>query len=128
MIFGCVGERDHSKRRIMGQVAARYSDLCILTTDNCRSENPKEILNEIEEGFSIVTDYIEILDRAKAIRYAILNSKEDDTILITGKGNEQRQIIGDQVLYFNEKEIIARALKELSRRLKIPYQEERVWL
>ena len=58
---------------------------------------------------------MEILDRETAIRYAILSSKENDTILITGKGHEQRQIIGDTVYYFNEREIISVALRERSR-------------
>lgn len=115
MVFGCVGERDHTKRSKMGEIAAQYCDLCILTTDNCRSEDPEKIISYIKEGFCKVGGtYIEILDRAKAIRYAILNSKENDTILITGKGHEQQQIIGDRVMYFNEKDVIARALEELT--------------
>jgi UDP-N-acetylmuramoyl-L-alanyl-D-glutamate--2,6-diaminopimelate ligase len=115
LVFGCVGERDHSKRSLMGEIAEQYCDLCVLTTDNCRSEDPSEILNDIKQGFKKVNrSYIEILDRAEAIRYAIINSKENDTIIITGKGHEQRQIIGDNVMYFDEKEIIAQALEEIS--------------
>lgn len=117
MVFGCVGERDQSKRSKMGRIAAQYSTLSVLTTDNCRSEDPKKIVNKIKEGFDKVNGkYIEILDRKEAIRYAILNSKENDIVLITGKGHEQQQIIGNKVMYFNEKEIIADALKELAEK------------
>ncbi|WP_432666583.1 UDP-N-acetylmuramoyl-L-alanyl-D-glutamate--2,6-diaminopimelate ligase [Wukongibacter baidiensis] len=116
MVFGCVGERDQTKRSKMGNIAAQYCDLAVLTTDNCRSENPQKIINEIKKGLRETNGrYIEILNREEAIRYAILNSKENDTILITGKGHERKQIIGEHVMYFNEKEIIARALEELSR-------------
>lgn len=115
MVFGCVGERDHTKRSKMGKIAARYCDLAVLTTDNCRSENPQEIINDIKAGFSKKYErYVEILDRAEAIRYAIRSSKENDIILITGKGHEQQQIIGDYAMYFDEKEIIANVLQELS--------------
>ncbi len=113
IVFGCVGERDRSKRSVMGRIAAEYCDLCILTTDNCRLEDPGEIIEEIKRGIPHGAKYIEILDRAEAIRYAILNSRENDTILITGKGHERRQIIGDEVFYFNEAEIVEQARKEL---------------
>ena len=115
LVFGCVGERDHSKRKIMGEIAARYSDLCVLTTDNCRSEDPQVIINNIKEGFSEQTPYVEILDREVAIQYALANAQKDDTILITGKGHERQQIIGNQVNYFNEKAIIKDALSELTK-------------
>ncbi|WP_353892865.1 UDP-N-acetylmuramoyl-L-alanyl-D-glutamate--2,6-diaminopimelate ligase [Proteinivorax hydrogeniformans] len=114
IVFGCVGERDYTKRSKMGQIAQRYCDLSILTTDNCRSEDPKSIVNEIKKGFNKGDKpYIEILDREEAIRYAIINSSKEDTIIITGKGHEKRQIIGDKTIYFNEREIAKQALKEL---------------
>ncbi|MGI6141165.1 MAG: UDP-N-acetylmuramoyl-L-alanyl-D-glutamate--2,6-diaminopimelate ligase [Caldicoprobacterales bacterium] len=119
MVFGCVGERDQSKRSVMGEIASRYSDLCILTTDNCRSENPKDIIEQIKKGFSIGTNYVEILDREAAIRYAILNSKENDTILVTGKGHEKKQVIGNITFYFDERKIVDTALKDLSRQMGI---------
>ncbi|MGV8980643.1 UDP-N-acetylmuramoyl-L-alanyl-D-glutamate--2,6-diaminopimelate ligase [Clostridium sp.] len=112
LVFGCVGERDHTKRSQMGKIAEQYCDLCVLTTDNCRSEDPSEIINDIKQGFKNVNrSYIEILDRSEAIRYAIINSKKNDTIIITGKGHDKRQIIGDNVMYFDEKEIILQALE-----------------
>jgi len=115
IIFGCVGERDHTKRSKMGEITEQYCDLCVLTTDNCRSEDPNSILTDIKQGFKKGNKaYIEILDRAEAIRYAIVNSREHDTIIITGKGHEQRQIIDENVMYFNEREIIAKALEEIS--------------
>ncbi|WP_350343162.1 UDP-N-acetylmuramoyl-L-alanyl-D-glutamate--2,6-diaminopimelate ligase [Proteinivorax tanatarense] len=114
IIFGCVGERDYTKRSKMGKIAERYCDLCVLTTDNCRSEDPKDILYDIKKGFTEGNKpYIEILDREEAIRYAIINSREDDTIIITGKGHEKRQIFGKRTIYFNEREIVEQALKEL---------------
>jgi UDP-N-acetylmuramoyl-L-alanyl-D-glutamate--2,6-diaminopimelate ligase len=123
MVFGSDGERDHSKRSVMGEIAAAYCGMCVLTTDHCRSEDPHEIANDIKRGFPVGMDFVEILDREEAIRYAILNSRENDTILITGKGHEHRQIIGDQTLYFNEKEIISQALDDLSRRIYSPIQQ-----
>lgn len=114
LVFGCVGERDHAKRSLMGKIAEQYCDLCVLTTDNCRSEDPSEILNDIKQGFKNVNrSYIEIIDRAEAISYAIINSKKNDTIIITGKGHDKRQIIGDNVMHFDEKKIIAQALESL---------------
>lgn len=119
MVFGCVGERDKTKRKVMGQIVAKYSDECILTTDNCRSEDPREIISQIKEGFNKDTKYIEILDRAEAIRYAIFNSREGDTILITGKGHEHIQVIGNKAIYFNEKEIVKSALDVLLTRPRL---------
>lgn len=119
MVFGCVGERDQSKRSIMGEIASRYSDLCILTTDNCRSEDPRDIIDQIKKGFSFGANHVEILDREKAIRYAIFQSKENDTILITGKGHEHSQIIGNRTFYFNERDIVTKALNDQARLMNI---------
>ncbi len=113
LVFGCVGERDPSKRGVMGRIAEKYCDLCILTTDNCRSENPVDIIEDIKRGFINKNNYIEILDRAEAIRYAIANSRKYDTVIITGKGHDKRQIIGNNVMPFDEKEVILKALKEI---------------
>ncbi|MEG6615986.1 UDP-N-acetylmuramoyl-L-alanyl-D-glutamate--2,6-diaminopimelate ligase [Peptococcaceae bacterium 1198_IL3148] len=126
IVFGCVGERDHTKRCKMGEIAERYCDLCVLTTDNCRSEQPRDIINEIKKGFKKANSYIEILDRAEAIRHAILTSKENDTIIITGKGHEKCQIIGSDVMYFNEREIVTKALDELPESFYIP-SPDMVW-
>ena len=117
MVFGSAGERDRSKRSVMGEIAARYSDLCILTTDDCRSEDPQDIIDQIKKGFPAGTGYVEILDREEAIRYAILNCRENDTILIAGKGHELRQIIGNQAFYLNEREVVEAALKEREQRM-----------
>ena len=115
IVFGCVGERDRTKRSVMGKIAEQYCDLCVLTTDNCRSEDPEKIIDDIKQGFiNGSKSYIEILDRAEAIRHAILHSIEKDTIIITGKGHERRQIIGDSVMTFNEREIIEGVLNEIS--------------
>ncbi len=127
IVFGCVGERDQSKRSIMGSVASKLCDLSILTTDNCRSENPAEIIEDIKKGFSR-PNYIEILDREEAIRYAVLNSKKDDTILITGKGHEKRQIIGDKIYYFDEHEIINKAINEFNNNKSILYENEDLYV
>ncbi|WP_426348512.1 UDP-N-acetylmuramoyl-L-alanyl-D-glutamate--2,6-diaminopimelate ligase [Alloiococcus sp. CFN-8] len=115
IVFGCVGERDRTKRSVMGKIAEQYCDLCVLTTDNCRSEDPEKIIDDIKRGFINGSEsYIEILDRAEAIRHAILHSVDRDTIIITGKGHERRQIIGNNVMTFNEREIIDNVLKEIS--------------
>jgi UDP-N-acetylmuramoyl-L-alanyl-D-glutamate--2,6-diaminopimelate ligase len=123
LVFGCVGERDHSKRSKMGEIAERYCNLCVLTTDNCRSEDPQNIISDIKKGFKDEKSYIEILDREEAIRHAILYSMENDTIIITGKGHEKRQIIGSNVMYFNEREIAEKALQELSTSCYIPVEK-----
>ncbi|MTI66574.1 MAG: UDP-N-acetylmuramoyl-L-alanyl-D-glutamate--2,6-diaminopimelate ligase [Firmicutes bacterium] len=112
IIFGCGGDRDKTKRPVMGEIAAKNTDLCIVTTDNPRSEDPKEIMKDIVKGIEKVNgNYITVESREDAIKYAIENHKAKDVILLVGKGHETYQIIGENVYPFNEREIVLDILK-----------------
>lgn len=117
MVFGCGGDRDRTKRPIMGAVSARLSDYTVLTSDNPRSEEPQAILNDIEAGVSPLIGkdkYTVIADRRDAIGIALKMAKPQDTVLIAGKGHETYQIVGDKVLPFDDRE----SARELLRQLK----------
>ena len=104
VICGCGGERDKSKRPEMAQIAVKYSDRSIFTSDNPRSEDPEQILREMEEGVAITDNYMKIVDRDNAIKTAVMLSKAGDIIVVAGKGHESYQIIGSQKFDFNDKE------------------------
>jgi len=110
-LFGCGGDRDRSKRSLMGAIASRLSDLVIITSDNCRTENCADIIDEIMLGFDKSCPHVRIDDRRKAIVYAIQNAEKGDIILLCGKGHEEYEInaLGKQP--FSEREIVAEALK-----------------
>ncbi len=105
VVFGCGGNRDKTKRSLMGQIAARLADTVIITDDNPRNEDPKLIRAEIISGIE-KADYTEIANREEAIKYGINNLKQDDILLIAGKGHENYQIIGDKKLPFDDAEIV----------------------
>ncbi|WCR57524.1 UDP-N-acetylmuramoyl-L-alanyl-D-glutamate--2,6-diaminopimelate ligase [Rickettsia asembonensis] len=105
VVFGCGGNRDKTKRSLMGQIAARLADNVIITDDNPRHEDPKLIRAEIISGIE-KADYTEIANREEAIKYGINNLKQDDILLIAGKGHENYQIIGDKKLPFDDAEIV----------------------
>lgn len=114
-VFGCGGDRDKTKRSIMGEVSGKLSDFTVITSDNPRSERPEEIIEQIEEGINrIVGDdrYVKISDRRAGIEYAIQIAKKGDIVLIAGKGHETYQIIGDRVLAFDDKEVAKKALEK----------------
>ncbi len=112
VLFGCGGDRDKGKRPIMGKTAADLADFVIVTSDNPRTEPPDEIIKEIVAGMEdSKTPRIVIEDRKKAIEYAINNAKENDTIVLAGKGHETYQILKDGKIHFDEREIVAEILK-----------------
>ena len=113
VVFGCGGERDRTKRPLMGEVAVRESDCAIVTSDNPRSEDPIAIIKEIEEGMEGVEHKVEV-DRRKAIRLALLEAKEGDTVLIAGKGHETYQTIGTTVHPFDDRVVTKELLHELN--------------
>lgn len=116
-VFGCGGDRDRTKRPIMGAASARLSDYTVITSDNPRSEEPLAILGDIEAGVSPLIGkdkYTVIPDRREAIGYALKMAKGQDTVLIAGKGHETYQIVGDKVLPFDDRE----AARELLAQLK----------
>jgi len=113
VIFGCGGDRDKTKRPRMAKVAEQLADLVIVTSDNPRTENPSDIIDQIVSGFenpAASTIKIEP-DRKKAIELAIRTAQKDDTILIAGKGHENYQIIGKQKFPFSDKQIALDLLK-----------------
>ncbi|AAY61219.1 UDP-N-acetylmuramyl-tripeptide synthetase family protein [Rickettsia felis str. Pedreira] len=109
VVFGCGGNRDKTKRSLMGQIAARLADNVIITDDNPRHEDPKLIRAEIISGIE-KADYTEIANREEAIKYGINNLKQDDILLIAGKGHENYQIIGDKKLPFDDAEIVRKLM------------------
>jgi UDP-N-acetylmuramoyl-L-alanyl-D-glutamate--2,6-diaminopimelate ligase len=113
-VFGCGGDRDRTKRPIMGEIAGRYSDITIITSDNPRSEDPETIIDEIEAGIQPVTaDYMKIPDRRKAIVHAIREADPDDVVIIAGKGHETYQQIKDETIHFDDMEEAIKAIKEV---------------
>ena len=99
-IFGCGGDRDRGKRPEMGGIASELADVAIVTNDNPRTEEPSEIVRDIVAGMQDEPQVIE--DRGAAIAYAIREASDEDTILIAGKGHEDKQIIGNQALPFSD--------------------------
>lgn len=104
-VFGCGGDRDKGKRSLMGQAASMFSDRTVLTNDNPRSEDPSSILDSILAGMNRPPDAV-IEDRQSAIKFAIDSAGAEDTVLIAGKGHENRQLISDQELPFNDREVV----------------------
>lgn len=112
-MFGCGGDRDTGKRFQMGEIAGRYSDYVIVTSDNPRSEDPEDITARIEEGvYSTGASYSVIPDRKKAIRKAAVLARKNTLIIVTGKGHEKYQIIGDKKLPFDDVRILKEFLEE----------------
>lgn len=125
-VFGCGGDRDRDKRPLMGQIAARRADLLVVTSDNPRSEDPVDIISQIAAGIDAEEiscyqaadlpkelsgkGYVIEPDRKKAIHLAVRVSRNDDVILIAGKGHETYQIVKNQKLPFDDREIAAFAL------------------
>lgn len=111
-VFGCGGDRDRTKRAPMGQRAAEFSDVVILTSDNPRTEDPAVIAADVEIGLSrTARPYQKILDRREAIHAAIREAKAGDVVMIAGKGHEDYQIIGTEVLPFSDREVAHEALQ-----------------
>jgi len=107
-LFGCGGDRDRAKRPIMGEIAGRYSDYCIITSDNPRSEDPTAIMKAIEEGVAKSgCEYRMIESRREAIWQALLMGEPGDVIVLAGKGHETYQEINGVKSHFDEKEIVA---------------------
>jgi UDP-N-acetylmuramoyl-L-alanyl-D-glutamate--2,6-diaminopimelate ligase len=123
-VFGCGGDRDRTKRPLMGMVAARLSDVVVITSDNPRSESPEAIIDEIKRGIPAgeaaasgrVPDVRTVVDRAEAIERAIGSARAGDVVLVAGKGHEKTQQIGARVLAFDDAEVSRAALARRSGR------------
>ena len=114
VVFGAGGNRDKAKRPIMGEVVAKHADICIVTSDNPRFENPDKIIEDIIVGVERVKgNYVAIVDRKEAIKYALLNAEPKDTILLAGKGHETYTIIEDKIIPFDEKQIVLDILRDM---------------
>ena len=113
-VFGCGGDRDSSKRPQMGEIAGNIADFTIITSDNPRTEVPEAIVADIEEGIKRTSgEYIKIVDRRSAIKYALENAQKGDIIVLAGKGDETYQIFKDKTIKFDEREVVSELLKEL---------------
>ncbi|PCJ61219.1 MAG: UDP-N-acetylmuramoyl-L-alanyl-D-glutamate--2,6-diaminopimelate ligase [Planctomycetota bacterium] len=110
VVFGCGGDRDRKKRPLMGAVSEQYGDRIILTNDNPRTEDPLDIIEEVEKGFTTKSFNI-IPDRKQAIEFAISNADDQDIVMILGKGHEDYQILGDRTIEFDDR-IVAKAALE----------------
>jgi UDP-N-acetylmuramoyl-L-alanyl-D-glutamate--2,6-diaminopimelate ligase len=116
-VFGCGGDRDTTKRPLMGMVAARLSDIVIITSDNPRSEDPARIVDDIRRGITPASgagrqaEVWTVVDRAEAIDRAVSMASEGDLVLVAGKGHEKYQQIGDRVLPFDDVAVARDALK-----------------
>jgi len=105
-VFGCGGDRDTTKRPLMGNIAQKLSDIAIVTSDNPRTEEPKAIIEDILKGLDTNKEnYKVVIDRKEAIERAIEMAKKDDIVIIAGKGHENYQIIGKVKHHFDDKEI-----------------------
>ena len=113
-VFGCGGDRDKTKRPIMGGIAEKYSDIVIVTSDNPRTEDPEEIIKDIAVGLTKENHTVEI-HREKAIEKAISLAEKNDIILIAGKGHENYQVIGREKIHFDDKEEVIKAIKKLNK-------------
>jgi len=112
-LFGCGGEKDRTKRPVMGEVSGRLSDLTILTNDNPRKEDPLRIIGDVVVGLQKTSGkYLIELDREKAIAMAIREASTDDIVLLAGKGHETEQILADHTIAWDDGEMARQALRE----------------
>jgi UDP-N-acetylmuramyl-tripeptide synthetase len=118
VVFGCGGDRDKTKRPIMGRAVAREADLPVVTSDNPRTEEPQSILDMITAGVREVRrdGFLVEIDRRKAIRLALAEACPGDVVVIAGKGHEDYQIVGKTKHHFDDREEAKSALEELARR------------
>ena len=118
LVFGCGGDRDPSKRPVMGKIASDMADHTVITSDNCRSENRNAIIEDIMRGFDRTKPHSVIPDRSDAIRYAVMNADDGDTVLLCGKGHENYEITADGMRPFDEVQITISAIEEKQLRMK----------
>lgn len=111
-LFGCGGNRDRTKRPLMGAVAAKWSDLTVVTSDNPRFERPGDIIDDILTGIPSGTPTAVIPDRTDAIRWVLEHAQAGDTVLLAGKGHETYQIVNGSVFPYDERQIVAEVLSQ----------------
>ena len=113
-VFGCGGDRDRGKRPIMGSITEKKSDIAIVTSDNPRSEDPDDIIDDIRKGLK-GNNHIIIPDRKKAIYTAVEKARKNDIVLIAGKGHEDYQILKEKTIHFDDREIALQAIREMGK-------------
>ena len=116
VVFGCGGDRDRTKRPIMGRIGAERADIVVLTSDNPRTEDPAAILDEVETGVLPVIGekpYEKLVDRRTAIFHAVQTARAGDTVVILGKGHENYQILKDGTIHFDDRETAREAIRGL---------------
>jgi len=122
-LFGCGGDRDKTKRPVMGKIATELSDLTVITSDNPRTEVPQDIINDILSGIDRSnTTYITIENRHEAICKTLDGLEAGDVLILAGKGHETYQILGNEKIYFDDREVVAEYIKNLrveSRKITI---------
>lgn len=114
-VFGCGGDRDKSKRPIMGETAALNSDFLVITSDNPRTEDPDKIIDDIVPGVEKTNvPYVRITNRKEAISYAINHAEPNDVILLAGKGHEDYQVLGTKKIDFDERAVVKQILNDIN--------------
>ena len=113
-VFGCGGDRDRGKRPKMGSIVERKSDIAIVTSDNPRTEDPAAIIEDIKEGLE-GKNYMIIPDRKEAIYMAVELAQKKDIVLIAGKGHEDYQILKEETIHFDDREVVLQAIEELGK-------------
>lgn len=112
VLFGCGGDRDRTKRAVMGRIATRDADLTVITSDNSRTERSDDIINDIMMGVLPSSAYSVIKDRKKAIEYVIMNADDDDVIVLAGKGHEDYEDVNGEKRFFDERRIVLDAIEK----------------
>lgn len=121
-VFGCGGNRDIEKRKVMGEIAGKYSNFTIITSDNPRDEEPNKIISQIEEGIKLTKGLYKIIpNRKEAIEFAMKIAWKNDTIILAGKGHEKYQEIKKKKLPFDEREIVKKAAENMPGKNEISY-------
>jgi UDP-N-acetylmuramoyl-L-alanyl-D-glutamate--2,6-diaminopimelate ligase len=114
VVFGCGGDRDKTKRPKMGNIAVHNADYVIVTSDNPRTEDPRAIIDDILEGTVGVRTPLKVIEnRIEAIKYAVSIARTGDIVVLAGKGHETYQILKDETIHLDEREIVNEALSEL---------------
>jgi UDP-N-acetylmuramoyl-L-alanyl-D-glutamate--2,6-diaminopimelate ligase len=112
-VFGCGGDRDRTKRPLMGRISGSLADYTVITSDNPRTEEPEAIISQIEEGIKTTSGrYVCITDRREAIRHALSGAQAGDVVVLAGKGHETYQIFADRTIHFDEREVVRDILEE----------------
>ena len=122
VVFGAGGDRDRAKRPEMGATAERLADRVIVTSDNPRSEDPQQIIDDIIEGMSRAPDLSDP-DRRTALRHAVATARRGDVVVIAGKGHERSQIIGNRRLAFHDRDVVSEELERLAARRPVEAEQ-----